>query len=57
MHIGTTDFFSVNKLTLSKDYIRDLEEIPSFTVYMCLEGTALLETDDFSEEIKKAKPF
>ncbi len=55
VHIGTTDFFSVNKLTLSKDYVRDLEEIPSFTVYMCLEGTALLETDDFSEEIKKGE--
>lgn len=55
VHIGTTDFFSVNKLTLSKDYVRDLEETPSFTVYMCLEGTALLETDDFSEEIKKGE--
>lgn len=55
VHIGTTDFFSVNKLVLFKDYVRDLEEIPSFTVYMCLEGTALLETDDFSEEIKKGE--
>ncbi|MDP2687449.1 MAG: mannose-6-phosphate isomerase [Aequorivita sp.] len=55
VHIGTTDFFSVNKLTLSKDYVRDLEEISSFTVYMCLEGTAILETDDFSEEIKKGE--
>lgn len=55
VHIGTTDFFSVNKLVLSKDYVRNLEEISSFTVYMCLEGTALLETDDFSEEIKKGE--
>lgn len=55
VQVGTTDFFSVNKLTLSKDYVRDLEEIPSFTVYMCLEGTALLETDDFSEVIKKGE--
>ncbi len=55
VHIGTTDFFSVNKLVLSQNYIRNLEEIPSFTVYMCLEGNALIETDDFSEEIKKGE--
>ncbi|MDC7999756.1 class I mannose-6-phosphate isomerase [Aequorivita todarodis] len=53
--IGTTDFFTVNKLSLSQNYVRDLEEIPSFTVYMCLEGTAVIETDDFSEEIKKGE--
>ncbi len=53
--IGTTDFFSVNKLTLSENYVRDLEKTPSFTVYMCLEGTAVIETDDFSEEIKKGE--
>lgn len=51
-HIGSTDFFTVNKLVLSKNYVRSLEEIPSFTVYMCLEGSAIIETDDFSEEIK-----
>jgi len=53
--LGTTDFFSVSKLVLSQNYIRNLEEIPSFTVYMCLEGTALLETNGFSEEIKKGE--
>lgn len=53
--IGTTDFFTVNKLNLSQNYVRDLEEIPSFTVYMCLEGTAVIETDDFSEKIKKGE--
>ena len=53
--IGSTAFFSVNKLNLSKNYVRDLEEVPSFTVYMCLEGTALIETDDFSESIRKGE--
>ncbi len=53
--IGTTDFFTVNKLNLFQNYVRDLEEIPSFTVYMCLEGTAVIETDDFSEKIKKGE--
>ncbi len=53
--IGDTQFFSVNKLDLSKDYVRNLEEVDSFTVYMCLEGTALIETDDFSESIQKGE--
>lgn len=55
VHIGTTNFFTVNKLNLSQNYVRDLEEIPSFTVYMCLDGSAIIETDDFSEEIKKGE--
>lgn len=50
--VSKTDFFTVNKLVLSENYVRNLEEIPSFTVYMCLEGSATIETDDFSEEIK-----
>ena len=53
--IGATDFFTVNKLILTKNYVLDLKEIPSFIVYMCLEGTAIIETDDFSEEIKKGE--
>ena len=53
--IGATDFFSVNKLTLTKDYIRDLKAIPSFTVYMCIDGSAIIETHNFSEEIKKGE--
>ncbi|MCZ4320312.1 class I mannose-6-phosphate isomerase [Aequorivita viscosa] len=54
-HIGTSNFFAVNKLVLSKNYIRGLEETASFTVYMCLDGSAIIETDDFSEEIKKGE--
>ncbi len=53
--IGTTNFFAVNKLVLSKNYLKNLEEVPSFTVYMCLEGSAIIETDDYSEEIKKGE--
>lgn len=53
--IGTTVFFSVNKLDLSKNYVRNLEEIDSFTVYMCLEGTALIVTEDSSESICKGE--
>ncbi len=55
VHIGITSFFSVNKLKLTQNSVRDLEAIPSFTVYMCVEGSAVIETDDFSEEIKKGE--
>lgn len=54
-HIGATNFFSVNKLDLSKNLVRNLEETPSFTVYMCLEGSAEIETRDFSETIQKGE--
>ena len=40
---------------LSENYVKDLEEVPSFTVYMCLEGSAVIETDDYSEEINKGE--
>lgn len=53
--IGETDFFSVNKFVLSKDYLRDLKDIPSFVVYMCIEGSAILESADFSEGIQKGE--
>lgn len=55
VHIGSTEFFSVNKLILSKNSVRNLEEIASFKVYMCIEGTAIVETNNFSEEIKKGE--
>ena len=55
VHICTTEFFSVNKLTLSQDYVRDHSEVFSFKVYMCLEGSAILEVKGFFEEIKKGE--
>lgn len=53
--IGATPFFAVNKLVLTNNFYRNLEEVSSFTVYMCLEGSAIIETDDYSEEIKKGE--
>ncbi len=55
IHLGATDFFSVNKLILSENYVRNLEEIASFKVYMCIEGNAILESGNFSVEIKKGE--
>lgn len=53
--IGVTEFFTVNKLDLSKNYLRDLKCIPSFTVYMCLEGEATIETNGYTETISKGE--
>ena len=55
IHIGSTQFFSVNKIILSENYVRNLEAIASFKVYMCIEGAATIESGDFSEEIKKGE--
>ena len=55
VHIGKTDFFEVNKLTLSKPFARDLLSIPSFKVYMCTEGEAIVECDGFSEKVQKGE--
>ena len=54
-HIGETQFFSINKLDFSQSEIRSLEKISSFTVYMCLDGKAILEGDEFSETIEKGE--
>lgn len=53
--IAATQFFSINKLNLTKNYVRDLEQNDSFTIYMYLNGTVLIETDGFSEVIKKGE--
>lgn len=53
--IGETDFFSVNKLVLPKNHLQDLKDISSFVVYMCIEGGAIIEVDNFSEKIRKGE--
>ena len=55
VHIGETQFFSVNKLDLSQPFVRRLEHIDSFIVYMCLEGQANIEINGFSEKIEKGE--
>lgn len=55
VHLCTTDYFTVNKLVITQDFVRDLREISSFKVYMCLEGSATLKSNDFSEEIRKGE--
>lgn len=49
VQVGATAYFGVNKLTLSKDFSRDLSKIHSFVVYMCLEGNATLLVNGYRE--------
>lgn len=55
IHIGETQFFSVNKLDITKPMVRKLDGFSSFTVYMCLEGEAVIEGNGFSEIIEKGE--
>lgn len=56
IQIGETQFFAVNKLNLSQSFVRCLKNTTSFTVYMCLEGSAIIEGDNFvSETITKGE--
>ncbi|MDT0554373.1 type I phosphomannose isomerase catalytic subunit [Patiriisocius hiemis] len=44
-------YFETNRLSLTKQFKRDLSIIDSFVVYMCVAGNGTIEVDDFSETI------
>lgn len=48
-------YFETNKLILTKNFKRNLAQIDSFVVYMCVEGNATLEMQGFSETINKGE--
>ncbi|MFT4849261.1 MAG: mannose-6-phosphate isomerase [Sediminicola sp.] len=48
-------YFETNRLLLTKKMTRDLSSHDSFIVYMCVEGEVIIETTDFSEEMKKGE--
>lgn len=52
VQIGKTDYFSVNKLKLSKNTTRQVNFSSSFKVYMCVAGRAIIVVNNFSEEIQ-----
>ncbi len=47
-----TPFFKTDKLRLTQNITRDLSQIPSFTVYMCVEGQAKVKSGEFLTDIK-----
>lgn len=52
VHIGKTSYFEVNKLSLSREFNRNLNFSDSFKVYMCVSGDAILESNGFSEKVR-----
>lgn len=55
VHIGGTKFFEVNKISLSRDFTRNLGFADSFKVYMCISGEAVIESNGFSVEVKNGE--
>ena len=48
-------YFRTNFLTLTKDFEQDLAARDSFTIYMCVAGTASISTDDGEVAVKKGE--
>lgn len=51
----TSPYFVTKRLVLTEKLKRDVSEIDSFIVYMCVEGDAIITTEDYSETIKKGE--
>lgn len=48
-------YFKTNFLNLTKDFEQDTAKRDSFTIYMCVGGTGLIETNEGSEKIRKGE--
>jgi mannose-6-phosphate isomerase len=55
VHLCSSLYFETNRLLLTKKIRRDLTSHDSFIVYMCVDGEVIIETTDFSEEMKKGE--
>lgn len=53
--LKSTPYFETNTLQLTQEYMPDLATIDSFVVYMCVEGTAELHSEGFSEKLTKGE--
>ncbi len=53
--LKSVPYFETNKLLLTTTLERDLSQIDSFVVYMCVEGSAEIETDTTSTTIGKGE--
>lgn len=51
IEICKSEYFQTNKMVLTKDLKRDLTNIDSFVVYMCVEGEGIIEVNNYSETI------
>jgi len=53
VQLCSTKYFQTNKIEIKKTINRDLRNIDSFVVYMCVEGEGAIMINDNSEEFKK----
>lgn len=51
----TTPYFETRKWILSENIELNLEERDSFTVFMCMDGDAILRTEDHSETLRSGE--
>ena len=51
----STSYFETHKLDLDDDFNRDLSEIDSFVVYMCVEGKAEIVASNYSEKMQQGE--
>lgn len=47
-----SSFFETNKLIINKEIIRNLRNLDSFVVYMCVDGAAIIRANNISESLK-----
>jgi mannose-6-phosphate isomerase len=48
-------YFKTNIIDLDKDFNQDIAERDSFTIYMCVSGSATIENDFGSTSIEKGE--
>lgn len=49
------DYFTSNLLELDKKFVRDIYELDSFVIYICMEGECTLSCNDSAEKLKKGE--
>ncbi len=55
VNLCNSTYFVTNKLNLTQNFKREFLEMDSFVVYMCVEGNAIIESTNHSEEIQKGE--
>ncbi|MFY0689030.1 MAG: class I mannose-6-phosphate isomerase [Cyclobacteriaceae bacterium] len=51
IQIEKCEYFTTNKLTLTKDFSVDLDDLDSFKIYICLEGEANIKANGVAESL------
>jgi mannose-6-phosphate isomerase len=54
-NIVDCNYFTTNKINIDSSYNLDIEDLDSFVVYMCIEGTAIIKIGNDFEEINKGE--